>query len=37
MKIEKGGEKIYFLSKIFIFIFGYKKEDMLWERELVSN
>jgi len=37
MKIEKGGEKIYFLSKIFIFIFDYKKEDILWERELVSN
>jgi TRAP transporter TAXI family solute receptor len=37
MKIEKGGEKIYFVSKIFILIFGYKKEDILWERELTGG
>ena len=37
MKIEKGGEKTYFLSNIFILIFAYKKEDILWERKLDSN
>jgi len=37
MKIEKGGEKLYFFCKVFILIISYKKEDILWERELVSN
>jgi hypothetical protein len=35
MKIKKGGETLYFLNKAFILIYGYKKEDILWERELV--
>jgi hypothetical protein len=35
MKIEKGGEKLYFFSKVFMLIISHNKEDILWERELV--